>query len=139
MSRDEEFDAGPAGRKPKKSGPWTCLTLLLVGGSLSVIVLCCGGGAGLAWFGMNILATEIENELRDNEPLREHIGIIESFKLDFTRTAADRDSEAMVYRVKGSLGEGFVTVISETDADGNEIVRQATLRKSDGTEIPLVP
>lgn len=139
MSTYDEYDAGPASRPKKSGGTWTCLTLMLVGGGVGIVLLCCGGGTGLMWFGMNILSAEIENELRDNEQLKEHIGVIESFKLDFTRTAAEGNSDGMVFKVKGSLGEGYVTVVSETDNAGDEKVLSAKLRKSDGTEVQLVP
>lgn len=139
MSMYEDFDAGPASRPKKSSGPWTCLTLMLVGGGAGIVLLCCGGGTGIVWFGMNILSAEIENELRDNELMKEHIGVIETFKMDFTRTAAEGNSDAMIFKVKGSLGEGYVTVVSETDHAGDEKVLSAKLRKSDGTEVQLVP
>lgn len=140
MSTYDEFDAGPASRPKKSSGPWTCLTLMLVGGGVGIVLLCCGGGTGVFWFGMNIISAEIESQLRDNEQMKEHIGVIESFKLDFTRTAAEgNNNDAMVFKVKGSLGEGYVTVVSETDHAGDEKVLSAKLRKSDGTEVQLVP
>src|SRR5688572_7548422 len=78
MSMYEDFDAGPASQKKKSFGPWSCLSIMLVGGAFGIVLLCCGGGTGVVWFGMNILSAEIENELRDNELMKEHIGVIES-------------------------------------------------------------
>jgi hypothetical protein len=136
MSMYDDQDAGPASRK-KKARSWTCLTIVFAGG-FAVLLICCGGGAGIVWFGMNVLSAEIENQLRDNELVKEHIGVIESLQMDFSRSVAEGGGDAMVFKVKGSLGEGHVTVVTDT-VNGTEQVVSATLRKSDGTEVQLVP
>jgi hypothetical protein len=136
MSMYEDFDAGPASQK-KKSGSWTCLTIALVGG-FAVILLCCGGGVGIFWYGMGAFSAEIESQLRDNEQLKQHIGAIETFRFDFSRSG-EGDGKAMFFQVKGSLGEGHVAVVIEPDQQGRQQVVEATLHKSDGTQVPLVP
>lgn len=125
--------------KPSHSNRWTCLILVLGIGGLSVLLLCCGGGVGLVWFGLNVVSTEIEEQLRDNPKLKEHVGVVESFTFDFTRTAALNKPDAMVFHVKGSIKEGDVTVVADTDGEGHQVVRSAVLRLPDGTDIPLVP
>ncbi len=138
MSLDDPYEEQPTAPR-KKSSSLTCLTLVLAGCGLGVIVLCCGGGFGIAWFGLNVLSAELEDKLRDNPAMKEHIGVVESFTFDLTRSAAHADNDAMVFRVKGSLGEGYVTVVSSTNAAGDEDISKATLRKADGTEVQLLP
>ncbi len=135
---DTQEAAVPRRTKSPSTG-WTCLAITLATGGLAMLLVCCGGGGALMWFGMNIISAEIEDQLRENETLKQHVGVVESFSLDFTRTAAKNDSDEMVFHVKGSQGSGYVTVVSETNNDGDEEIRTAVLRLPDGKEIPLVP
>lgn len=135
---DEDYEEVEVQRKPAGSGRGTCLAIVLGGGALMVLLICCGGGGGLIWFGLNIVTAEIEDQLRDNERLKEHVGVVESFSLDFSRSAAKND-DSMVFQVKGSLGSGSVTVVADTDAEGHQVVRSAVLRLPDGKDVPLVP
>ena len=93
---------------------------------------------GLVYFGFGVLSTEIANELRDNPALREHIGEIQSFDVNFVASAAEEDENVYVYDVVGDKGSGTVTVKSLTDSDGSEEIIWARLRTSDGTTVELV-
>lgn len=118
----------------KKSNTiWIVLALLLFGG-----VAICGCCGGIVYFGFGVLSTEIANELRDNPTLREHVGEIQSFDVNFVASAAEEDEDAYVYEVVGDKGSGTVTVKSITDDEGNEEIIWARLRTPDGTTVELV-
>lgn len=121
---------------PKSSSAWIWV-LLGLGGAL---FLCCGGGVvAVGMFGMNIVAAEVEEQLRDNPKLREHIGEIQSLEFDFVATAAKDDDETFVYNVQGDKGSGTLTVRQTTDEELNEVIEQATLRLKDGKTVEIVP
>jgi hypothetical protein len=88
---------------------------------------------------MQIITTDIEDQLADNPILREQVGEIESFEMDWTRTFADEDDDTYVYRVRGSDGEGRITVKHITNEDGGEQILSAELRMSSGETFDLMP
>ncbi len=120
----------------KKSSGSSCLPWLFGFGIFSVIcgVLCCGG---LAYFGFNLMATEMEVAIRDNAQIREHLGDFQSVRLNFMKSIADDDNNTWVYNVTGSKGQGELTVVQTTGDDGDEVFHSAKLRLSDGRVIDI--
>ncbi len=90
-------------------------------------------------FGMGIIAVEVQDQLAETEEFREHIGPIESFEPNWTRTAseASSDDEMFVYDVQGEQGSGYVIVKQHTGDDGMEVVEEAELVLTDGTRVPI--
>ena len=101
--------------------------------------MCCGGIGAVGYLGLGIMTTEIEDQLRDNEILRDKVGEIQSFEMDFVRSVAKEEEDVWVYQVKGTKSQGMVTVRHVTDDDGNEQIESAKLRLQSGEEIDLVP
>ena len=131
-------DAVPpyAPQPPKSSSTWLWILLALGG----VLFLSCGACVvGVAMFGMNIVAEEVAGQVRDNPKFREHIGELESLNVDWVATSANDDDETFVYKAKGNKGSGVLTVKQETDDDGNEVIREASLRLKSGTTVQIVP
>jgi hypothetical protein len=127
----------PYDPQPNKSSGWWLWVLLGVGG---LLFLCCGGGViGVGVFGMNIVAADVKEQVRDNPKLREHIGEIQTFTFDWVASAAKDDGETFVYNVKGDKGSGTLTVKQVQDDDWNEVVEEASLRLPDGTTVQIVP
>ncbi|MCH5377557.1 MAG: hypothetical protein JJ992_26670 [Planctomycetes bacterium] len=104
-----------------------------------MLLLCCGGGALVVRFGMQIITTQVEDQLADNPVLKEHIGEIEAFDLDWSRSFADEDDDTFVYQVRGTKGEGRVTVKHITDDSGDQEIVSASLRLSSGETFDLKP
>lgn len=134
----EEFSPRPprSGRRQKSSaGKWAMILIIaavvLGGGTL----VCCGG---FVYFGLNIMSAEVETELRDNARLREHIGELQELTMNFTRSLANDEDDIFVYNVRGTLGNGELTVHHITGDDGRELVVAASLRLSDGRTIELI-
>lgn len=120
--------------KPKKKNVvgWVIATL-----GIAFAVMCCGGGGGLMMMGMNMIAADIEVQLRDHDQLRAEVGEIQSLDVNWSKTFNDDNEDIMVFDLKGSEGNGELTVDSYTDDDGNEQIRSATLRTSDGRTVEL--
>ncbi len=130
----------PHGRPPRRkssTGCWILAIVLLLGGAAALI--CCGGGLWVMRFGLNMVTTEVEDQLRDNPRLREQVGDVESFEMDWTRSLRDQDEDTFVYRVRGTKGTGQVTVRHVTGDDGNEKILSAQLRLPSGETVELVP
>ena len=122
-----------APRRPSHGCWWAALVL----GCSGMLVLCCGGGAGVVYFGMGIMAEEIKILVRDDPVLREHLGEVQRFETDWMASAAEPDDDTYVYQVQGTKGSGELRVKSITDDEGDEQVISAKLRLKDGTEVQL--
>jgi hypothetical protein len=122
---------------PRRSG-WIWF---VAGGAVLLlgVLVCCGGGVALVGFGFGIMTAEVENQLRDNERLREHIGEIKEFKIDWTRSLADEDDDTFTYHVRGDKGGGTITVKHITNDDGDEEVVSASLRLDSGKTVEIIP
>lgn len=126
--------AKPSRRKKSSAGVWAMILVVVavvIGGGTLV---CCGG---FVYFGLNVMSAEVETELRDNARLREHIGEIQEFSMNVTRSLANDDDDVFVYSVRGTKGSGELTVQHVTGDDGNEIVVAASLRLPDGRTVDL--
>lgn len=127
----------PYNASQKKSNKWIWIVLLLVGGGFFLV--CCGGFGGLMYFGLGVVAAEVENQLQDHPAIREHIGEIQSFDMNFVKSGAEADDEVFVFDCEGTSGNGTVTAKIVTGMDGSEEIIWAKLRTSDGVTIELVP
>jgi hypothetical protein len=138
-SDDQTYDDD---RPPRKRSSSNWIWMLVIGGIVTLgggILACCGG---LVYFGLNVTTTQVETELRDDPQLREHLGEIQSFKMNFARSVAVRDGagggdDIFVYDVVGSKASGEVTV-HHSNAGGQNMVRSASLRLKDGTTVELI-
>ena len=132
-SQDPHFSQ-PA---PRRS-VWLWLAIL-AGFVLVGTLVCCGGGFAIINFGFGVITVEIEDQLRDNEKLREHIGEINEFEMDWRRSLADDEDDTFTYRVKGDKGNGTVVVKHITNDAGDEEIVSARLRTESGQTIEIVP
>ena len=135
QSPDEMFGAEPA---PRASSGNKLLLILLGGGGLILMLACCGGIGGVVMFGLNLMSEDIKRELRDNPQFQQHIGEVEEFSLDFVASAADEADDVWVFHVKGSIGQGEVTLEAVTNDDGGEDILWAKLRLPSGETVVLV-
>lgn len=89
--------------------------------------------------GFGMVEDEIEEQLRDHPVVVEHIGDIQTFKMDFMASMSHGDDETYVYDITGTKGSGVATVKSLSPADGPEEIINASLRLSTGKEFELIP
>jgi hypothetical protein len=129
---------GPPQTPPRRSSSG-CWIWAIVAGVGLLLLMCCGGGVLLVGFGLQIVTTEIEDQLSGNPILQEHIGEVQSFEMDWSRSFADEDDDTFIYQVRGTQGEGRVTVKHITGDDGNEVILSAELRLPNGETIDLMP
>ena len=136
--RDEIGPSDQRGRPRRRRRSSIVLILGILFGSGFVVLLCCGGFGGLMVFGFNVIAKEVELQLRDNAALVEHIGEIEEFDIDWMASMAHPEDDVFVFEVTGTKGSGEITAKSVTMPDGNESVEWATLRLPTGETIELI-
>lgn len=112
--------------------------LVLGGGFITTVLLCCGGTIVLGRFGLGVLAADIEMQLRDHPVIQVHIGQIEELSVNFTRSAALEDTDTFIYEIRGNRGSGELTVTSHAQWIGDqEQIVAATLRLENGEVIEL--
>lgn len=133
----ESFSPTPQPPPPRRSAwPWLAIIGVV---SLVALLVCCGGGLAFLNFGFGVMSDEIEVLLRDNERLRQHVGEIQEFEMDWQRSLADDDDDTFTYRVKGDKGSGAVIVKHITNDDGDEEIVSARLQTESGQTIEIVP
>src|SRR5262245_36803407 len=120
---------------PEKSLRWLYWLLALLGGAC--LIVCCGGVLMLLRMGFRITESEIKVLLQDNLTVKEEIGEIVSLEIDWPKSMAEEDGDVMVYRVRGTKGQGEMTVNHVTNEEGAEVIRWAKLRTAAGKEIDL--
>ncbi len=125
----------PSTASPKKPDKSLWIFALLGGGFFLVALVCCGGGAAFFGFALNFAEEDLKHQLRDNADIRQHIGEIEEFSFNFMKTGAVDEEDVIVYDVRGSKGEAELTIDSEIDADGTELIRSVVMRLTNGETI----
>ena len=138
-----EVYQGPPGvgvpQPPKKSSGigWIfgCLGCAFLG------AICVALGLfGITYFGFGVLAEQVGESVSDNPVVLEHLGGIQSIKLDWMASMADPDPDLFVYQIEGSKGSGEIRVHSTSSDDGmSEHVTWGVLRTSDGSTYDLFP
>ncbi|MCA9246322.1 MAG: hypothetical protein KDA42_04375 [Planctomycetales bacterium] len=115
MSYDpSQFEQGgqfgqPAPKKKKSAVPM--VVGIIVGVGLLAIALCCGVGVWVMNLGMSTVAEVLQEQLKDDPQIQEHIGEIESFDFSWLENFNKKDGEdAMVFNIEGSKANGKLVV-----------------------------
>lgn len=122
-------------RSEKSSGS-SCLFWTLGCAVVGVVMMfvCCGG---IGYFGINLMTSEVQAELRDHPQIREHLGELSSVRLNLFKSMAHDGEDIWVYDLTGAKGKGEITIHHVTDESGDEAFHSATLRLSDGQTIQI--
>lgn len=131
------FDDAKFTAEAKPSNRFPILLAIALGILSAGAVFCCGGAVLMVKFGMDVVSDEVREELAAKPEVRQNIGEIESFGINYSRTGSQNDDEVFVYDIKGSEGKGFVTVRQITNDDGSEGILSAELTMSDGRKVPI--
>ena len=97
------------------------------------------GGWALMRFGLGVFADEVENDLRSNPVIIEHIGRFEEFDLDLGASIASEGNEDFVFRVSGTKGSGLITATCVTNDAGIEEAVAGTIQLESGETLDLFP
>ena len=137
MSDAEVFSAeDPYAPKRSKAGcGLVALIVGLAGGAVVLAVACCGG---FAIFGMNVVAEQVAEDLRDNPVIEERLGAITSIETAWAASAAAGEDE-FVFDVSGPKGRGRLRVVTLTVDEDTEDVVSGTLVMDDGERYDLFP
>jgi len=128
--------------QPKPSRFWIWIVIGLgIGG-----VLCAGCCGGLTWFGFSagtqVLAQALRQEIAGNADVQEHLGEINSMKVNFMESAEEKRKRGgtdnwLVLDAQGTKGSGkFIVESSPTPQQGN-VFSHIELRLPDGKTIPI--
>ncbi len=126
----------PSPTKGKSNKTLVILILVLVGG---FFLICCGGFGGLTYFGLDIVSSEVESQVRDHPTIKAEIGEIKSFDMSLTKSAHIREDDVFVFDVQGTKGDGEVTAKIFTNSEGMEEIIRASLKTSTGRTMSLIP
>jgi hypothetical protein len=129
----------PQPRPPEKSN--TCLILGLVFGGFGGFVVLCGGCCfGLMFFAFGELEKQTRETLAENKVVREHIGEIKTFDIDWMgslqMSSAGR-ADTFVFHATGDKGNG--TVVAVVLQAGDEFyIESGTLTMDNGEAFELL-
>ena len=90
---------------------------------------------GVAKWGLGMM----EDAVKDQRAFR-HVfdGTIESFDMDFTKSSETGGSETLVFRVDGTLADGWLTASGIAGEDDNVTIESATLELDSGETVVLI-
>ena len=106
---------------------------------LILVLICCGGLGGLTYFGVDIVSSEVENQVRNHPMIKAEIGEIKSFDMSLTKSAHIREDDVFVFDVQGTKGDGEITAKIFTNSEGMEEIIGASLKTSTGKTMSLIP
>ena len=108
------------------------------GGALMLLTLVmCGGGIAVAMFGLNLVEEELKVQLSEHPQVQQHLGELEEFNMNLTKSGAIDDGDTFIYDATGSKGSAEFTIVSSTSFDGPEEIESASMRLPDGKVIEL--
>jgi len=110
------------------------------GGCVAVtVVAILAAVLGAVIWSLGTFADSVEADLRQNPVIIEHIGRIESFKLELHASLIEPGDDSFVFRVEGTRGAGLVHATCVTVDDGSEDVVAGTLQLDAGEMTDLFP
>jgi hypothetical protein len=125
---------------PRRSFPWSRTLVIGCGGCAVILALAAiFGGWAVMRFGLGVFTDEVENDLRSNPVVLDHIGRIEEFDLDFGASIATEGEEDFVFRVSGTKGSGRISATCVTTSEGVEKVVAGTIQLESGETVDLFP
>lgn len=121
------------GARAREGGKARTVLLVILG-----VVLVLGiGGYLLFDFGMDVIAEQVGNDLRDNPVIRRHVGEIQTLELDFTATSAAPGKDTFVFKLTGSKANAELTADLVTTEEDVEKVTAGSIRLADGATYDL--
>lgn len=129
----------PSSTPPTSTSKLVIVMLVGLAGALLLgVLVCCGGGLGLVYWGQSTVAPQIVAQVRDQPAIREHIGEVQSCNWNASASLDEDDPDTLVFEIRGSHGSGTLITRSETTDDGERVVA-ARLILPDGREVTVIP
>ncbi len=129
----------PRRRKRKQSGnSW--LIVGVIAGVVAGGFLVCGGACLLGFnFFLDETTRSVRAGLADNPVIREHIGEVQSFKMEKWASVMHDSDETYIFRIEGSLGSGTISADCWPDEEGNDQAYSGELVLDNGGTFELFP
>lgn len=103
--------------------------------TFGVVVL--GVIAWIAVAGWSIFSEQAQAALQDDAVVQQHIGKIDTMKVDVLATGAAPGGDEFVFSVTGDRGRGKVSATWVSDGAEREILTEGVLTMHDGSEYTL--
>lgn len=133
MSQTATFSPEAGVPAPKKGG-LGCFWSGCLGSGCLVVLVCCGGFGGLAYYGMGEMNKQTKQALAANPVIQEHLGDVVDARIDWSRTINEEEAQQFIVHVEGTKASGTV---KSPFAGGPDRIDEGVLIMADGTEIPL--
>lgn len=134
---DSKPQQAPDAKPEKKSRFWIWVIGVFGGLCLLGLLVCCGAGFWL----LNFLTDGYQQQLTGNPAITEHIGQIQSMKMNLTKTAEESENagdNTFAFDIQGSDASATILIKQDSAGDGTKI-EAATLILSDGSrhQVPM--
>ena len=136
---DDDDDFRPRSRKRKQSSKTWLIVGLIVGVVGGGFLLCGGACVGVFNWALDDTTRTVRDGLTDNPVIREHIGEVQSFKMQKWASIMHDEEEVYIFRVEGNLGSGTITAYCWTDEEGDDYAYAGELALDSGETFELIP
>jgi hypothetical protein len=136
---DDDEDFRPRSRKRKQSKKTWLIVGLVVGFIGSGFLVCGGACVGVVNWALDDTTRTVRDGLTDNPVIREHIGEVQSLKMEKWTSIMHDNEETYVFRIEGNLGTGTITADCWPDDDGNDQAYAGELVLDNGGTFDLFP
>lgn len=117
--------------------PATVALLIVLGGVMTFGVVVLGVIAWIAVAGWSIFSEQAQAALQADAVVQQHIGKIDTMKVDVLATGAAPGGDEFVFSVTGDRGRGKVSATWVSDGAEREILTEGVLTMHDGREYTL--
>ncbi|QDT38981.1 hypothetical protein Pan189_33810 [Stratiformator vulcanicus] len=123
---------------PRKKGGKGCLIAGIILGILGLgalgLIICCGGGFYAI---MGVMSQAVEEEMRQNEVIAEHVGEVTSFSFNYGDTFGGENR--LIFDIEGTKAGGQVIMEVDQNAPQEEQIQGGRLILDNGDEYDLFP
>ena len=136
MSLDD-FETAPEYDRPQKNSNTGCILAAIFGGVGGVVLLCCGCGSFLGYFGFEIIATDIQQQLNSTPDFVEVTGRITEVEYEFWDSLDIEDYDTHIVSFTGTKASGTLTGKTRDEVDGSTPLLRGTILLDDGRMFEL--
>jgi hypothetical protein len=136
---DDDVEFRPRSRKRKQTGNTRLIIGLIVGVIGGGFLLCGGACVGVFNWALEDTTQTVREGLADNPVIREHIGEVQSFKMQKWASIMHDNEETYLFRIEGSLASGTITADCWPDDEGDDRAYFGVLALDNGETFELIP
>ena len=139
LDDDDDDDFRPRSRRRKQPDKTWLIVSLILGAVGGGFLLCCGATVALFNWALNDTTRTVRDGLTDNPVIREHLGEVQSFKMQKWASVMHDNEETYLFRIEGSLASGTITADCWPDDEGDDRAYSGVLTLDSGESFDLIP